>query len=85
MIRWKIQFTPESSRLLSKLHPENKKMIKQAVNDLRKNPYAGKDLQEELFGFKSFRSKQYRIIYKIENKKLYVKVIDITPHDYRRK
>ena len=29
--------------------------------------------------------KQYRLIYKIEDKKLYVKVIDITPHDYRRK
>jgi len=37
-------------------------------------------------GFRSSRlGKQYRLIYKIENKKLYVKVIDITPHDYRRK
>ena len=29
--------------------------------------------------------KQYRLIYKSEDKKLYVKVIDIAPHDYRRK
>ncbi len=37
-------------------------------------------------GFRSSRlGNQYRLIYKIENKKLYVKVIDITPHDYRRK
>ena len=37
-------------------------------------------------GFRSSRlGKQYRIIYKIESKKLYVKVINITPHDYRRK
>ncbi len=37
-------------------------------------------------GVRSSRlGKQYRIIYKIENRKLYVKVIDITPHDYRRK
>jgi len=37
-------------------------------------------------GFRSSRlGKQYRLIYKIENKKLYVKVIDITPHEYRRK
>ena len=39
--------------------------------------------------WKGYRSsglgKQYRLIYKIEDKKLYVKVIDITPHDYRRK
>ena len=37
-------------------------------------------------GFRSSRlGKQYRLIYKIEDKKLYVKIIDITPHDYRRK
>ncbi len=28
---------------------------------------------------------QYRLIYRIEKKKVYVQVIDITPHDYRRK
>ena len=37
-------------------------------------------------GYRSSRlGKQYRLIYKIKDKKLYVKVIDITPHDYRRK
>ena len=37
-------------------------------------------------GFRSSRlGKQYRLIYKNENNKFYVKVIDITPHDYRRK
>ncbi|MDF7809621.1 type II toxin-antitoxin system mRNA interferase toxin, RelE/StbE family [Pontiellaceae bacterium B12219] len=37
-------------------------------------------------GFRSSRlGKQYRLIYKIIDKKLYVEVIDITPHDYRRK
>ncbi len=28
---------------------------------------------------------QYRLIYRIEEKKLYVLVIDINPHDYRKK
>ena len=37
-------------------------------------------------GFRSSRlGKQYRLIYQIEDKKLYVKVIDITAHDYKRK
>ena len=36
------------------------------------------DLKGQWRGFRSSRlSKQYRFIYKIENKKLYVKVIDI--------
>lgn len=43
-------------------------------------------LQGKWKGFRSSRlGKQYRLIYKIENKQLYVKVIDITPHDYRKK
>jgi mRNA interferase RelE/StbE len=63
---WRLRFTPEASRLVSSLHPE----IKKALNDLRENPYAGKDLQEELSGFKTQRLKQYRIIYGVnENQK----------------
>jgi mRNA-degrading endonuclease RelE of RelBE toxin-antitoxin system len=65
MKKWKIRFTPESSRLLSKLHPDNKAHVKQALTELRQNPFTGKDLQEELSGFKSLRLKQYRIIYNI--------------------
>lgn len=45
---------------------------------------------EALLGeWKGYRSSrlniQYRIIYKIENEQLFVKVIKITAHDYRRK
>jgi len=58
MKKWKMRFTPEASRLIAKLHPENKKQPKQALNGLRQNPYTGKDLQEELFGFKSLRLKR---------------------------
>ena len=63
MKKWKLRFTPEAARLLSKIHPENKKYIKKALKELRQNPYTGKDLQEELFGFNSLRIKKYRIIY----------------------
>ena len=42
-------------------------------------------LRGEWHGFRSSRlGIQYRVIYKVERKALYVKVIDITPHDYRR-
>ncbi len=37
-------------------------------------------------GYRSSRLNiQYRILYKIENEQLYVKVIKVTAHDYRRK
>lgn len=77
MKKWKMRFTPESSRLLSKLHPENKKLIKLALTELRQNPHMGKDLQEELSGFKSLRLKQYRIIYNINEERNFIQIYHI--------
>ena len=77
MKKWKMRFTPESSRLLSKLHPENKKLIKQALIELRQNPHTGKDLQEELSEFKSLRLKQYRIIYNINEEENFIQIYHI--------
>ena len=74
MKKWKMQFTPEAARLLSKLHPENKKDIKKVMNEFRQNPYDGKDLQEELFGFKSLRIKKYRIIYHLKEEEYLLRV-----------
>ena len=77
MKKWKMRFTPESSRLLSKLHPESKKLIKQVLTELRQNPHTGKDLHEELSGFKSLRLKQYRIIYNINEEKNFIQIYHI--------
>ncbi len=70
----KIRFTPEAARLFSKLHPENKKLIKSALQELRQAPYSGHDLQEELSGFKSFKSTRYRIVYKVNEEEHSVEV-----------
>jgi mRNA interferase RelE/StbE len=74
MKAFKIRFTPEASRLISKFHPENKKIIKRALNDLCLNPHIGNDLQEELSGFKSFKIKRYRILYTIDEEKHFIQV-----------
>ena len=43
-------------------------------------------LRGEWKGHRSSRLNiQYRIIYKIENEQLFVKVVRVTEHDYRRK
>ena len=77
MKKWKMRFTPESSRLLPKLHPDIKKLIKHALIELQENPHTGKDLQEELAGFKSLRLKQYRILYDINEEKNLIQIYHI--------
>jgi mRNA-degrading endonuclease RelE of RelBE toxin-antitoxin system len=44
------------------------------VIELQQNPYAGKDLQEELFGFKSLRIKRYRIIYNLKEEEYLLRI-----------
>ena len=77
MKKWKMRFTPEFSRLVSKLHPENKKPVKQALTELRQNPHMDKGLQEELSGYKSLRLKQYRIIYNINEERNFIQIYHI--------
>ena len=64
---FKIRLTPEAARFIAKLDSENRKTIRQALDEIRQQPYLGYDLQEELSGFRSVRSKRYRIIYKVDD------------------
>ena len=77
----KLKFTPEAASLISKFHPENKKLVKTALKELRQDPYLGVDLHEGLSGFKSLKSKRYRILYQINEEK---NVIEIYYIGHRR-
>ena len=77
MKKYRIRFTPEASRLISNFHPENKKQIKRALQDLQKDLYTGGDLQEELYGFKSFKIKRYRILYNINEEDSLIQIYHV--------
>jgi len=70
----RIRFTPEAIGLLSKIHPENKKLIKAAIKELRQDPHSGNDLEEELSGFKPYKIKRYRILYKMNEEENVIEV-----------
>ena len=74
MMNYKIRFTPEAAGLFSKLHPENKKHIRLALDELSQSPYSGQDLQEELYSFKSYRSNRYRILYRVNEEEYYIEI-----------
>jgi len=77
MKAYSIHFTPEAARLLSTLHPDNKKLIKAALHELKTNPYLGDELQEELFSFRSLKPKRYRIIYRVDDENKTIKIFYI--------
>ena len=75
------KFTPEAAALLSKFPPETKKHVKAAIKALRQDPDVSSNLQEELIGFQSYKSKRYRVIYKRNEQ---TKVIEIYYVGHRR-
>ncbi len=75
MKRFRIRFTPEASRLISKLHPETKKMIRAALDGLKGSPYVGSPLQGELSGFRSMKIKRYRVLYSVNEEEAYIEVL----------
>ena len=60
--------------MYSRLHPDHKRIISEALDPLQSEPYAGDDLQEELAEFKSLKPKRFRIIYTVDDDHRMVKV-----------
>ena len=64
---YSIKLIPVAASYIRKLHPQNKKLIRASLLELAQHPYSGKELQEELTGFWSYKPKRFRIIYRISD------------------
>jgi mRNA interferase RelE/StbE len=73
----KARFTPESARLVSKLHPDAKKRVKEAIEQIREEPFSGHELQGDLSGFRSYKSKRYRIVYRVNESEKTIEVYHV--------
>jgi mRNA-degrading endonuclease RelE of RelBE toxin-antitoxin system len=70
MKEYRVRFTPEAAQCISRLHPDHKRIIRDALDPLRHEPYAGDYLQEELAEFKSLKPKRFRIIYTVDDQQM---------------
>jgi addiction module RelE/StbE family toxin len=61
------RFTPEAARLIARLPPEIKKLVRSSIDRLLAKPHAGFELTGELEGYRSFKAKRYRIIYRLND------------------
>ena len=72
--KFRLLYSETSKNLIRKLHPQLKTIIKAKIEQIKDNPFLGKNLQNELSGYLSFRAKRYRIIYKIDNVKKTIQI-----------
>ena len=61
----RLRIPDEVAELIRGLHPDLKRKIRSALDDLLDDPTIGKTLRDELAGLRSCRVARFRIIYRI--------------------
>ena len=64
--------------LIRSLHPELKRKVRAALDVIRADPAAGKQLRDELAGLRSFRLGRVRIVYRLGPRRL-IELVAIGP------
>lgn len=64
-MNWSLRYAASAARALRKLDPQVQRKLKAAIDELATDPERGKPLQFTLKGLRSWRTGDYRIIYRI--------------------
>jgi addiction module RelE/StbE family toxin len=79
MTAYRVRYTPEAAGRIRKLHPQVKQEVREAIRTLLDTPLSGYSLQEELFGYRSYRVRSYRIIYRLNDEERTIDVVFVGP------
>jgi len=74
---YKVFYTAEAKDIIDKLAFKKKRQIKNAIERIAQNPSVGKRLMHELSSMWSYRSGNFRIIYRVEHRQLIVIVLTL--------
>ena len=74
---YKIVYTKEAKKNITKLTNKKKGQIKEAIENIASDPKTGNRLTQELSGLWSYRSGDYRIIYQFSHKEILVIILTV--------
>lgn len=60
-------YSREAAGRIRKLHPHVKQEVRETIRAFLETPLSGYSLQEELFGYRSYRVRSYRSIYRLND------------------
>jgi mRNA interferase RelE/StbE len=75
--KYSARYTPECARLVAKLPPDIKRLVRSTIDSLLLKPTAGTELVGELDGYRSYRVRRYRIIYRVNEEASCVEVYHV--------
>ena len=74
---YRLLYTEEAKKNIEKLPEKKKRQIKDSVLRIAANPESGKRLSGDLKGLYSYRSGDYRIIYRVIHNEIIVLVLTV--------
>jgi len=76
-VTWTILYTPSAALAIRKLDPEIRRRVRAALSTLAEEPERGKPLQLTLKGLRSWRTGDYRIIYRVIEDRIEILVVAV--------
>ena len=74
---WTLRYAASAVRSLRKLDPQVQRRLKAALEELAENPERGKPLQRTLQGLRSWRTGDFRIVYRVLTDRIEILVLAI--------
>jgi mRNA interferase RelE/StbE len=76
-LTWEVLYTHTAKAAIRKLDPGTRNKVRAAVDELAKDPLQGKPLSFTLKGLRSWRTGDWRIIYRAEAERVVLVVVTI--------
>ena len=76
-MNWTASYTRSAAKAIRQLDPQVRSMVRAAIERLVEDPTRGNPLQLTLRGLRSWRTGDWRIVYRATNEKLEILVIAV--------
>jgi len=76
-VRWDVRYTASAAKSIRRLDPQVQHRVRAAVELLAEQPLRGKPLQLTLQGLRSWRTGDWRIVYRVAQERVEVLVVAV--------
>jgi mRNA interferase RelE/StbE len=74
---WTVRYSPTAARAIRRLDPQIRRRVRKAIEALRDDPLRGKPLHLSLKGLRSWRTGDFRIVYRLVEDRLEVMIVAV--------
>ncbi|HUE95337.1 MAG TPA: type II toxin-antitoxin system RelE/ParE family toxin [Longimicrobiaceae bacterium] len=74
---WTLRYAASAARALRKLDPQVQRRVRAALEELTEDPERGKPLQMTLQGLRSWRTGDFRIVYRVVRERIEILVLAV--------